>query len=121
MSLLVIAELTGKEHSNVVVDINKLLKAVRLEAPEFSRLFKMPSGQTANVYYLDKELTITLISGYRWQELEAANQKPALPDFSDPIAMAELYITNEKDSLRLEVQQQVHEKGCGLITLEITV
>ena len=80
MSSLEIAELTGKRHDDVTRDIRKLLKAVDLKATDFSVPVKMPSGQTANVYELDKQLTLTLVAGYnvkmrhaiikRWQYLE---------------------------------------------------
>jgi len=61
-------------------DIRKLLKAIGVEDAHLCAPLKMPSGQTANVYELDKQLTLTLVTGYnvkmrhaiikRWQYLE---------------------------------------------------
>jgi hypothetical protein len=34
-----------------------------MEANEFSLPFKMPSGQTAKVFNLPKDLTLTLVTG----------------------------------------------------------
>jgi len=122
MSSLEIAELTGKKHKHVLIDIRKMLKELEVEAAELSAPFKMPSGQTAKVFKLNEELSLTLVSGYsikmrnaiikEWQELRVQNQQPVLPvmpDFNDRIAMAQLYIENEqeKDQLRLEVQQEL--------------
>ena len=101
MSSLEIAELTGKEHGAVTKDIIKLLKAVGLRACDFSQPLKMPSGQMANVYELDKQLTLTLVTGYnvkmrhaiieRWQYLECDLTLQATglqaDDFSSPLKM----------------------------------
>jgi phage regulator Rha-like protein len=82
MNSLEIAQLTGKRHDNVMTDIRAMMVELEVEAPEISGAFKMPSGQNTTVFNLDKELTLTLVSGYsikmrhaivrRWQELETA-------------------------------------------------
>ena len=84
MSSLEIAELTGKEHKNVLADIRAMFKELGIEGAKFSAPLKMKSGQTAKVFNLNEELTLTLVSGYsttlrnkiikRWQELETQEQ-----------------------------------------------
>ena len=80
MSSLEIAGLTGKQHKNVIVDIENVLRQAGIEGAKFSAPFKMPSGQTAKVYNLPRLECDLVISGYsvpyrmaiikRWHELE---------------------------------------------------
>ena len=85
MTSLEIAELTGKRHDNVMTDIRAMLAELELTAPEISGAVNYTVGNgatlTREIYNLDKELTLTLVSGYsvkmrhtiikRWQELES--------------------------------------------------
>jgi phage regulator Rha-like protein len=83
MSSREIAELTGKRHDNVKSDIEKLLKELNLNAPEFSGTYIATNGNKALEYNLPKRECLILISGYsvslrakiidRWQELENKN------------------------------------------------
>ena len=81
MNSLEIAELTGKRHDNVMTDIRSMLEELEVCAPDFSGAQTYNNNNTRTVYSLDKELTLTLVSGYsvkmrhaiikRWQELES--------------------------------------------------
>lgn len=83
-----IAELTGKDHKNILSDIRKMLDELGMTSAEFSANLPDSYGRPQAAFLLPKDLTITLISGYnvtmrhrivtRWQELEA-NQGLALP------------------------------------------
>lgn len=79
-----IAELTGKEHSNVMRDIRKMLAELHGEGGilSFEDTQTNPqNGQSYPVFNLPKRETLILVSGYsvqmrakiidRWQELEA--------------------------------------------------
>ena len=82
MSSLDIAELTGKDHKNVIRDIRPMLDELGRDGSDLShvREEKDARGYTA-VFHLDRELTDTLLTGYsvvlrrkviaRWHELEA--------------------------------------------------
>lgn len=80
MSSLVIAELTGKEHKNVLADIRKMLNELEINAANFSATFKAGKNNTYEYFNLPKRETLILIGGYsvklrtaiidRWQELE---------------------------------------------------
>lgn len=82
-----IAELTGKEHFNVLIDIRKMLSELEVTALSFQVSYQDSTGRTLPMFSLPKDLTITLVSGYsvpmrhaivtRWMELEA--KAPALP------------------------------------------
>lgn len=79
MSSLEIAELTGKEHKNVMADIRKMLEDLNVLAADFLAVRKV-RGKEYEVFNLPKRETLILVSGYsvsmrasiidRWQELE---------------------------------------------------
>ena len=86
MSSLEIAELTGKEHKNVMADIRRML--VEIQSAENLADYKDGLGRAQPCLLLDKEETICLVSGYsaalririirRWQELEQQAHQPAM-------------------------------------------
>ena len=96
MNSLEIAELTGKRHDNVMTDIRSMLEELELNAPDFSGAQTYNNNNTRTVYSLDKELTLTLVSGYsvkmrhaiikRWQELERSQPMDAERIASEMIA-----------------------------------
>ena len=97
MSSLEIAELTGKEHRNILADIRKMFKALEIQPAAFSADYKDSKGRTYECFNLTKELTITLVAHYshkvcnlvvkRWLELEEEN-KAKIPNFNDPAEAA---------------------------------
>lgn len=111
MSSLEIAELTGKRHDNVIVDINKMFAELNVYAPDFSGTQNYGNNNTRNIYNLNEELTITLVSGYnikmrsaiikRWQELES-NLPLSLED------MTVLVLEGQKKKI-VELEQQIDE------------
>ena len=96
MNSLEIAELTGKRHDNVMTDIRSMFEELEINAPDFSGAQTYNNNNTRTVYQLDKELTLTLVSGYsvkmrhaiikRWQELESQAAPDAERIASDMIA-----------------------------------
>ena len=150
MSSREIAELCDKEHRNVCRDIRAYVGAiVQMErgidvrsmdwdGKEGVELFEhTPIGgvtmkyevnpqnkQTYPVYYLDKNATLTIITGYsilfrkriidRWQELEKAISL-VLPDFSNPAEAARAWAAEfekreqaEKAKIALEQQASIN-------------
>ena len=83
-----IAELTGKEHKNVLPDIRLMLEGLGLNWADFSAQYKDASGRMLPMFNLPKRETLILVSGYsvamrakiidRWQELEE-QARPAQP------------------------------------------
>ena len=116
MSSLEIADLTGKRHDNVLSDIRKMLEELGKTSPEFSGNVPDSYGRPRFVFNLPKRETMILVSGYsitlrakivdRWQELEAQvlAAKPALPDFTDPVAAARAW-ANEYEGRQIEAQR----------------
>lgn len=89
MSSREIAELTGKEHRNVLRDIRTMLTELYGEAglPSFEHTqINHQNGQSYPIFNLPKRETLILVSGYsvtmrariidRWQELEAHQARP---------------------------------------------
>ena len=87
MSSLEIAEICDKRHDNVVADIRKMLESLGIAtSPEISGDYTDDKGRKYPCYYLNFELTTTLMTGYRvdlrhkvikrWMELEKGEQKP---------------------------------------------
>ena len=83
MSSREIAELTEKNHADVLRDIRNMLDQLGLTASSFAASYKDSTGRTLPAFDLPEDLTITLVSGYsvqmrhrivkRWQELEQAS------------------------------------------------
>ena len=119
MSSLEIAELTGKEHRNVLRDIRTMLEELYTEKGMLSfehTYTNEQNGQQYKMYKLRKRETMILVSGYsvalrakivdRWQELEEAQTSNALalPNFEDPAEAAIAWALQYKEK-QLALQQ----------------
>jgi phage antirepressor YoqD-like protein/phage regulator Rha-like protein len=129
MSSREIAKLTGKRHDHVLRDVRAYVGAViKMERGESTRSLdwnsngsvqgfgetpiggvsmrmetNLQNGQTYPVYDLDKNATLTVVSGYnvmlrkaiidRWQELEASARPDPLAMLNDPAAMRGLLLS----------------------------
>jgi anti-repressor protein len=118
MSSKEIADLTGKEHRNVLRDIREMLDQLGcsdLSSKEY-QVILAPNNMTAEIL-LNKDLSVCLVSGYnvqlrmaiikRWNELEAqAQQNFAVPTtFSQALLLA-AQLEEQKEQLALQVAQQ---------------
>jgi phage antirepressor YoqD-like protein len=116
MSSIEIAELTGKRHDNVMVDIVKMLKDLEIHAPDFTGTYKTARGNEYKCYNLPKRETLILVSGYsvtmrariidRWQEIEE-KQTPATP--KTYIEALEKLLESEKEKLALKEELKAAE------------
>jgi phage regulator Rha-like protein len=107
-----IAELTGKQHQHVKRDIRNMLEALKKDVSSFGRIYKDGSWRDQQEYHLDRELTLTLVSGYdiplrhrvvtRLAELEAKPAIDPMQVLSDPAAMRDLLLTYTEKVLTLE-------------------
>ena len=87
MSSLEIAELTGKDHFNVLRDIKCILKEAEIDQLKFEGVYLGGNGQERRCYNLPRLECDLVVSGYstkyrlaiikRWHELE--KQVPTLP------------------------------------------
>ncbi len=111
-----IANLTSKEHKNVIADTRNMFESLEIDSAVFSAQYKDSTGRTLPMFTLNKELTMTLVAGYnvkmrhaiikRWQELEAKEQKNQiiLPNFTDPAEAAMAWALQYKEK-QIALQQ----------------
>jgi Rha family phage regulatory protein len=112
-----IAELTGKEHKNVMRDIQILKEQIGTELKFELSEYKDSTGRTLPMYSLDKKQTLLLISGYnallrlkiinRWEELENKNLESYKVE--DPIERAKAWI-REQEAIKLQIQEANAQK-----------
>ncbi|EED3560020.1 Rha family transcriptional regulator [Citrobacter freundii] len=86
MSSREIAKLTGKQHKHVLEDCRKMFESLKLQSAEFSADYQDDKGRTYQEYWLDQDLTMTLMMGYsiplrhkvatRWRQLESGEALP---------------------------------------------
>ena len=107
MSSLEIADLTGKQHKNVLADIRKMMDDLEINSAEFTAKYKDSTGRSLVMFNLPKDETLCLIAGYnvqvrmriikRWQELEAKGK----PDLSTDVG--KLLLIQEMAAKQLEL------------------
>jgi anti-repressor protein len=123
MSSLEIAELTGKQHSNVMRDIRALLEQgvnqINFELVDYID----KKGEKRSMYKLTKKGSLILASGYnavlrekiidRWESLETGKATPAYQKMptAKELALMVIQAEEEKERLMLEnkAQQEVIE------------
>lgn len=116
MSSREIADLTVKEHKNVIRDIRQMLENLdgSILSHEQYQEVKDARGYTSE-FLLNKNLTLTLMTGYdvntrhkinvRWQELEAKQSNVvSLPNFTDPAEAAIAWAAEFKAKQFAQVQ-----------------
>ncbi|PZU25036.1 MAG: hypothetical protein DI589_02260 [Shinella sp.] len=118
MSSREIAELTGKQHKNVLHDVRAMLISLGLGLAEFSADLPDKYGRKQKVFNLPKREALILVSGYsvelrariidRWMELEEAALEARLADatpaeavFPTPAVHAGLTISSVDELARL--------------------
>lgn len=94
MSSREIAELTGKRHDHILRDIEKMIQdidAPNFGAVDFEAKYQDGKGEWRKEYRLPKDLTVTLVTGYRAdlrykvvKKLEELEGRQAPLDFSNP-------------------------------------
>lgn len=118
MSSLEIAAITNKKHAHVLRDIRSMVEQIgnpKLDYEQYQVVTDSHTHRTSEIK-LDKNLTLTLITGYdaglrysitkRWDELEKSVSQPAvsLPDFTNPAAAARAW-ADEVESKQMAQEQ----------------
>ena len=116
MSSLEIAELTGKQHKNVMRDIHNMLNQLEIHSAQFGAQYKDSTGRSLPMFNLPKDETICLIAGYnaqvrmriikRWQELE---QKESA-QFKMPKTLSEALLLAGQQAALAEERQRLLEQ-----------
>ena len=124
MSSREIAELTGKEHKNVIRTVKDLLAAEILDAQIEPLKFEY-RGQWFDYYELKKRDSLVLVARLspeftahivdRWQELEK-QVKQTNVDLHDPHALRRALLNYTEQVIHLETQKQSLERTIDTIT-----
>lgn len=111
MSSREIADLTSKRHPDVKRDIVNMLEQLKGDVSSFARTYFDSQNRQQTEFDLNKELTLTLVSGYnvelrnkiikRWMELEAQ----AKAGFALPQTFAQALALAAQQALELEQKQ----------------
>lgn len=125
MSSREIAELTGKEHKNVIRTIKDLLAAKILDAQIEPLKFEY-RGQRFDYYELNKRDSLILVARLspeftahivdRWQELEKQVKHTNNVDLHDPRALRRALLDYTEQVIHLETQNQSLERTIDTIT-----
>jgi len=109
-----IAELTGKEHKNVTVDIRRMLDDLGEDALKFQRIYFDTMNRQRTEYHLDREHTECLITGYsailrmkvikRLHELEERQPVKIPQTFAEALRLA-AEAEEEKERLQLQLTE----------------
>ncbi len=109
-----IAELTGKRHPDVKRDIRNMLESLGFSVSSFAHTYKDSQNKEQEEYRIDRELTLTLVSGYdiplrhrvvtKLSELEnkAVAGAIAIPDFSNPAIAARAWAEQYEARIQAE-------------------
>ena len=118
MSSLEIAELTGKNHADVLRDIRNVFTEVGIGESKFAGSYLTIQNKELPCYYLPRRECDLVVSGYsakyrlaiidRWQELEAAQVKPLSP--------MEMVIWSAQQIMRIETEQAEQAKQLQSLT-----
>lgn len=95
MSSLLIAEITGKNHADVMRDIRNTLEQAEIGESKFAGTYTDSQNKARPCYLLPRRECDLVISGYsvkyrlaiidRWHELEARPQPVALPSYAESL------------------------------------
>lgn len=134
MSSLQIAEISGKQHNDVLKAIRKMEHSwEKIAGRKFSLgYYKDPNNQRRPMYLLNKEECLYIATKFndearaklvlRWKELEEGNRKHeiTLPNFSNPAEAARAWAAEfeQKQQLALENKRQAEQLAAK--TTEIT-
>lgn len=131
MSSKEIADMTGKEHKDVLRDIRNMFEQLQIDSAQFCAQYKDSTGRTLPCFNLDKDLSICLVSGYnvqlrmaiikRWNELEAQVLEAVRPSYmiEDPVARAKKWI--EEQTAKQEAEAKLLEAAKAIEVMKPTV
>ena len=116
MSSREIAELTGKQHKDVIRDIRNMLNQLEIHSAQFCAQYKDSTGRSLPMFNLPKRETLILVSGYsvamrariidRWQELEQRESA----HFKMPKTLSEALLLAGQQAALAEERQRLLEQ-----------
>lgn len=120
MSSLEIAELTGKNHADVMRDIKNILEQADIDLSIFAEVYKARNGQMQPCFLLPKRECDLVVSGYsvkyrlaiidRWIELEQKEQEKAQQKIQSEKVRSELRLEYKPMNIALTESRQEQGK-----------
>lgn len=117
MSSREIAELTGKNHADVMRDIRNMLQSMEVVESRFAGYYIASNGKKNPCFNLDRYHTEVLVTGYdinrraavikRWYDLETGAAKPAAN--LSKLEILQMAIQSEQERVRLEQENKLLE------------
>jgi phage antirepressor YoqD-like protein len=111
MSSREIADLTGKEHANVMRDVRAMLEGLQKDPLSFEAMYLDAYQREQTCFELPKDLTMTLVSGYsvqlRHKIVTRLEQLEAKPVFTELSRMDILKLAMESEQGRIEAQAKL--------------
>lgn len=115
-----IASVTGKEHFNVVRDIRAMLNELEIDTLRFEGIYQDSMNREQIEYRLDRDLTLTLVSGYsaklryavvrRMRALEVALLDEKLTDHGQIVRDRTFFeITSRTTKVENELRDEIKE------------
>jgi phage regulator Rha-like protein/phage antirepressor YoqD-like protein len=125
MSSLQIAEITGKNHKEVMRDIRTVLEQAEIDQRKFAHIYKDGQNREQPCYELPRRECDLVMSGYsvkyrlaiidRWQELEAKHTPSPLAMLNDPATMRSLLLGYTEQVINLQAEvATLAPKAAGL-------
>lgn len=126
LSSLEIAELTGKQHKNVLRDIDNMLDSLEVGKLKFERTYLDTQNKQRKCYNLPKRESLILASGYdvklrakiidRWAELEMTGGFNLPKNMSEALRLsAELFEEKEKAVMQLQQANNTIKENAPLV------
>lgn len=115
MSSREIADLTGKQHKDVMADIRNMCKQLDIQSADFSADYTDSRGRSQPCFKLDRYHTEVLVTGYdvkrraavikRWYDLETGKAQP-VATVKDPQLAAMVTMLTQLDAVKQEQEAQ---------------
>jgi phage antirepressor YoqD-like protein len=117
MSSREIADLTGKRHDHVMRDIRRMMAELEITDPTFGGSYQDNTGRALPCFFLDRDLTETLITGYNVKLRHRVIKR--LRQLEQQLTQPHAIPTNLADALRLAADKaEENERLLGVIQLQ---
>lgn len=120
MTSLELAELSGKQHGNVIRDIEKILSNVGINQLKFESVYTDKKGEERKMYRLPKSETLLVTSKWsdvqRWKIIQKLEENTPDPTSAEYLLLqAQKLVQHEREIKELQHQQK--ETACQVRAL----
>lgn len=116
-----IAELTGKDHKHILTDIRVMLEKLDIDSAGFSAQYKDSTGRTLPCFNLDRELTLTLVSGYDIPLRHRVVTRLAELENAKPLSQVQIILAQAQALVDIENRQSAVESKLKVLEAKLPV